>query len=377
MSQVPQILIPTVAERMSRAIGDLRLGLPCVVGDDAGPAGSCIVAVAVEPLTQERLDGLRALFGAPELVLTGNRARAVMAPVQSADIAGSLVRIYPPKQADIGWFRRLADAGQDAGAGPVAPLHRVRHEEDGRLQALALNLVKAAELLPAVLVFDVPEAALLPSELSMVRLEVSEALTHFARAPALAPVAHAGLPVEAHDMGRLHVFRDPDGRTEHYAFEIGAPKPGLPVLARLHSACFTGDVLGSLKCDCGPQLRAAMLRMGEEGAGLLLYLNQEGRGIGLANKMRVYDLQARGLDTVEANHRLGFEDDERDFRVAADMLRSLGYGAVRLLTNNPAKVRTFRGQGIDVIEQIPLRVGKNIHNSGYLAVKALKSGHAL
>ena len=122
--------------------------------------------------------------------------------------------------------------------------------------------------------------------------------------------------------------------------EIGTPDRTLPVLSRLHSACFTGDVLGSLKCDCGPQLRAALAQMGAEGAGVLLYLNQEGRGIGLANKMRVYDLQAQGFDTVEANHRLGFEDDERDFRIAAVMLRTLGFNAARLLTNNPAKVRS-------------------------------------
>lgn len=372
MSPVPESLRPSIAERLSRVSADLRLGLPCLVAD----AGSRAVVVAIEPLTQERLDALRGMFGVPELVLTGNRARAAMAPVQSADVTDGPVRIHPPKQADIGWFMRLADAGQDAAAGPVAPLHRVRSEQS-RLHGVALSLVKSAELLPAALVFDVARTADLPVELAMTQVDVAETLGHLEKAPVLSHVAAAGLPVEAHDAGRLHVFRDPDGRTEHYAFEIGTPDPAGPVLARLHSACFTGDVLGSLKCDCGPQLRAAMLRMGEEGAGLLLYLNQEGRGIGLANKMRVYDLQAQGLDTVDANHTLGFEDDERDFRVAAVILRQLGVGKVRLLTNNPAKVRTFRAQGIEVVEQLPLRVGKNIHNSGYLSVKALKSGHAL
>ncbi|WP_306129253.1 GTP cyclohydrolase II [Roseovarius sp. MMSF_3350] len=371
MSPVPQSLLPSVAERLSRVQSDLRLGLPCLLTD--GPVRA--VAVAAETLTQARLDALRDLFGVPELVLTGNRARAAMAPVQSADIWDLPVRIRPPEQADLAWFMRLADAGQDT-AGPVAPLHRVRDRE-ARLHGLALSVVKSSELLPAALIFALADDRAIPEGLSMTAVDLAEALSHFAQTPALSPVAAAGLPVEAHDSGKLHVFRDPDGRTEHYAFEIGTPDPARPVLARLHSACFTGDVLGSLKCDCGPQLRAAMLRMGEEGAGLLLYLNQEGRGIGLANKMRVYDLQSRGLDTVDANHALGFEDDERDFRVAAVMLRNLGFGAVRLLTNNPAKVHTFRAQGIEVVEQLPLRVGKNIHNSGYLAVKALKSGHAL
>jgi GTP cyclohydrolase II len=190
-------------------------------------------------------------------------------------------------------------------------------------------------------------------------------------------VAAAQLPLEAHDVSRLHVFRDPDGQTEHYAIQIGTPNPGQPVLARVHSACFTGDVLGSLKCDCGPQLRAALATMAEEGAGVLLYLNQEGRGIGLANKMRAYALQDQGFDTVEANHRLGFEDDERDFRVGADILKQLGFSSVRLLTNNPAKVAMMEANGIEVSERVPLRVGRRPENEKYLDVKAAKSGHIL
>jgi GTP cyclohydrolase II len=177
--------------------------------------------------------------------------------------------------------------------------------------------------------------------------------------------------------GRVHVFRPEDGSEEHYAIEIGSPARSEPVLARLHSACFTGDVLGSLKCDCGPQLRAAMAQMGAEGTGVLLYLNQEGRGIGLANKMRAYALQDQGFDTVEANHRLGFEDDERDFRIGAGILRKMGFGAVRLMTNNPAKIDMMQRSGIDVIKRVPLIVGQTAQNADYLATKARKSGHLL
>ncbi|MEM9782971.1 MAG: GTP cyclohydrolase II, partial [Pseudomonadota bacterium] len=155
------------------------------------------------------------------------------------------------------------------------------------------------------------------------------------------------------------------------------PDRALPVLARLHSACFTGDVIGSLKCDCGPQLQAALTQIGAEASGILLYLNQEGRGIGLANKMRAYALQDEGLDTVEANHRLGFEDDERDFRLGAEMLKAMGFSAVRLMTNNPNKTAMMDACGVSVFERVPLRVGVNPLNERYLATKARKSGHLL
>lgn len=135
--------------------------------------------------------------------------------------------------------------------------------------------------------------------------------------------------------------------------------------------------MGSLKCDCGPQLRAALAQMGTNGAGVLLYLNQEGRGIGLANKMRAYSLQDQGFDTVQANHRLGFEDDERDFRLGADILKSMGFSSVRLLTNNPAKIEMMEKSGVSVVERVPLKVGETAYNRDYLATKAAKSGHLL
>jgi GTP cyclohydrolase II len=193
----------------------------------------------------------------------------------------------------------------------------------------------------------------------------------------VAPVISARLPMMASAAGRVHIFRPDDGGAEHYAIEIGRPDRDAPVLARLHSACFTGDVLGSLKCDCGPQLRAALAQMGTEGTGVLLYLNQEGRGIGLANKMRAYSLQDQGFDTVEANHRLGFEDDERDFRIGADILKRMGFSKVRLLTNNPKKLAMLSACGLDVVERVPLKVGETRENAAYLATKAAKSGHLL
>ncbi len=362
-------LLPTLPERLARARGDLAMGLPCLLSH----GGARAVVVAVETLSQARFDALGQLFGVPELILTAQRAQAIMPT--ATDITDPVVRLQPPAQAGLAWFKDLSDTQFDAGRRPAGPLHMIRTVQSP-LHRLSVKLVKLAELLPAVAMFTVSESADL-TDLGFASLVADEALEALLLPPVLAQVSAAALPLEAHDLGRLHIFRDPDGSKEHYAVEIGTPDRNQPVLSRVHSACFTGDVLGSLKCDCGPQLRAAMARMGQEGSGVLLYLNQEGRGIGLANKMRVYDLQSQGLDTVEANHRLGYDDDERDFRVAAVMLRTLGFSAIRLLTNNPAKVQTFQDSDITVVEQLPLRVGRNRHNDNYLSVKALKSGHSL
>jgi GTP cyclohydrolase II len=241
----------------------------------------------------------------------------------------------------------------------------------------ALQLAKSARLLPCVLVLELADAGRFAHDHNLNTLDPAAATPALTTASPLHPVVSAQLPMEVSEAGRLHVFRPDDGGEEHYAIEIGRPDRAKPVLTRLHSACFTGDLMGSLKCDCGPQLRAALAQMGAEGHGILLYLNQEGRGIGLANKMRAYSLQDQGFDTVEANHRLGFEDDERDFRLGADILKSMGFTAIRLLTNNPRKVDMMVQSGIKVTERVPLIVGENRHNTDYLATKAAKSGHLL
>jgi GTP cyclohydrolase II len=216
-----------------------------------------------------------------------------------------------------------------------------------------------------------------PAPDGLTQLQPDAVLTQLAAEAAMSSVIAARLPLQSSERSRLHVFRPDDGGAEHYAVEIGDPSRNEPVLARLHSACFTGDVLGSLKCDCGPQLHAALAAMGQAGAGVLLYLNQEGRGIGLANKMRAYDLQNQGFDTVEANHRLGFEDDERDFRIGAALLRQMGFKATRLMTNNPRKVAMMESHGISVPERVALITPRNHHNTDYLDTKAEKSGHLL
>jgi GTP cyclohydrolase II len=171
-------------------------------------------------------------------------------------------------------------------------------------------------------------------------------------------------------------FRSPDDPREHVALLIGTRDDSAPVV-RLHSECLTGDVLGSLKCDCGPQLHAALHAIAGAQWGVLLYLRQEGRGIGLINKLRAYALQDQGFDTVDANTRLGFAIDARDFAVAARMLDLLGISSVRLMTNNPAKVEGLSAQGVTVEERLPLAIAANPHNAHYLDTKRDRTGHQL
>ncbi|WP_022707882.1 GTP cyclohydrolase II [Paracoccus zeaxanthinifaciens] len=351
-------LIPTLAETISRARADLRMGLPVRLGDH--------LAAAIETLSPERLADLRGM-GAAVVTLTARRAGTLKARAYDDGLA----RVRLPGDADLRWLRALADPAGDLMSPMKGPLATERGGEVAAHRA-ALALAKSAQLLPAVLVVPVAQAT--PG---LTALNPAATLAQLAAETAMAPVAGARVPLLSAERSRLHIFRPDDGAEEHYAVEIGDPPRDAPVLARLHSACFTGDVLGSLKCDCGPQLQAALAAMGQAGAGVLLYLNQEGRGIGLANKMRAYSLQDQGFDTVEANHRLGFEDDERDFRIGAALLRRLGFASVRLMTNNPRKIAMMEGQGVKVAERVPLIVPRNRHNTDYLDVKADKSGHLL
>jgi GTP cyclohydrolase II len=260
--------------------------------------------------------------------------------------------------------RSLADPGLDFERGPTGPLTAVPVRCPNEAEAI-LTLARLAGILPALWLVEGEAAA----QVSVA--EVREAVRH----PVAEIVARARLPVE--DAGadtQIIAFRDAATGEEHVALLVSA-FGGAPPLVRLHSECLTGDVFGSLKCDCGPQLKEALRLICVGGGGILLYLRQEGRGIGLANKLRAYALQDRGLDTVEANARLGFSDDERGYGVAAAMLRALGIDQVRLLTNNPAKVAGLEAAGIAVVERVAHHMPPNPHNIDYLATKRRKSGH--
>ncbi|WBU53204.1 GTP cyclohydrolase II [Paracoccus sp. SCSIO 75233] len=350
-------LLPTLSERISRARADLRMGL--AVGIDGW------LVAAIETLRPERLTALREM-GSIVVAITARRAETLKIQIYDGDLA----RIEAPAGMDLGWLRAVADPSSDLMTPMKGPFHPLRGG-DTTAHMAAIALAKSAQLLPAVVMVR----AEAPAELA--RLSASPLLETLAAESVMYPVAAARLPLESSERSRLHIFRPKDGAAEHYAVEIGDPPRDSAPLVRLHSACFTGDVLGSLKCDCGPQLHTALARMGEVGEGVLLYLNQEGRGIGLANKMRAYALQNQGFDTVEANHRLGFEDDERDFRIGAGLLREMGFSRVRLMTNNPRKVTMLATHGIEVVERVPLVLPTNRFNRAYLATKAAKSGHIL
>jgi GTP cyclohydrolase II len=283
---------------------------------------------------------------------------------------------------DAAAVRRLADptlSPAEAASAATALLDGTHDLADA-----AIKLSKLARLLPAAVVTAALPRRVGPAhfaaEHDLLRVGAG-AIDEYPRiaAASLRPVGEARLPLADAEDSRIIAFRPADGGTEQYAIVVGRPDPAAgPVLCRLHSACFTGDLLGSLRCDCGPQLRAAIRAMAGEGAGVVLYLAQEGRGIGLINKLRAYQLQdGRGLDTVEANEHLGFEPDERAWLGAATMLRHLGVGRVRLMTNNPEKVGALARYGIEVAERVPIAVPSNAHNRGYLRTKARRSGHLL
>jgi len=299
------------------------------------------------------------------LLISGCRAAALsLANRRDAADPNEPVLIERSDWLDAEAARAIADPGKDFDRPPLGPLTPLPLEQSAEAKA-ALKLSRLAGLLPALWIVDsgAPAAA--------VSIEAVGAAE-----PEATVLARAKLPLDNIPETQIAVFRTSDDGQEHVALVVGA-FGGEPPLVRLHSECLTGDVFGSLKCDCGPQLKEALRLIGQAGGGVLLYLRQEGRGIGIANKIRAYALQDRGLDTVDANLRLGFADDERDYEHAAAMLRSLGIAEVRLLTNNPAKVRGLESAGIRVVERVGHHMPANPHNADYLATKRDKSGHLL
>ena len=300
--------------------------------------------------------------GKAAVLVSGQRAAALGLGNQREAAGSAPARIARCNWLDREQVRAIADPGRDLDRFVPGPLI-VEAVGDEESAIAALRLARLAGLLPALWLVDTDG------------ISASEVMPDDIFRPAVAEIAaRARLPVEGVGEAQVVAFREPATGAEHVALLIGAPG-GEPPLVRLHSECLTGDVFGSLKCDCGPQLKEALRLIAVAGGGILLYLRQEGRGIGLANKIRAYALQDRGFDTVDANARLGFADDERDYATAAAMLRALGADAVRLLTNNPAKVAGLEAEGIKVVERVAHHLPVNPHNADYIETKRRRSGH--
>ena len=325
--------------------------------------GDAVLSVqAVETAPQNTLSKVKNA----RLLITHARARTLKIRLYTSQVTA--LPIAPG--TSLGALRAIADPTADLDFPLKGPFETVR-EKLPKTAAAAVKLCKLAGLLPAAIAWK----GRVPGALAIAADDILAYDDEIVRT--LKIVARARVPLEGAEDAEMIAFRSGDGAPEHYAILIGAPPTAKPVLMRFHSECFTGDLLGSLKCDCGTQLRGAIAAIEKAGGGVLLYLAQEGRGIGLINKLRAYRLQDQGFDTIEANERLGFNADERLYGVAARMLELLGYKSVRLLTNNPEKVAGLEAAGVKVAERVPHAFPDNEHNRAYLKTKAAKAGHYL
>ncbi|MGN6270019.1 MAG: GTP cyclohydrolase II [Sphingomonas sp.] len=346
----------------ARAIDALRRGWPIAIVE--GEAR--LALLAIETADAERLAAFDPAGEAAVLLSAGRAATLKLANQREAATPDAPVTIERAPWLDMAAATALADPQFDL-ATPLKGPYRAIPTPAPDLAAAALRFARIAGILPAFFVLPAGEAEAVVTPADIAGHEDAARLTIAAR---------ARLPVAGAEDSEIVAFRTSEMPGEHVALLIGAPN-GEPPLVRLHSECLTGDVLGSLKCDCGPQLHAAIHEIEASGWGILLYLRQEGRGIGLINKLRAYALQDQGFDTVDANTRLGFAIDARDFAVAARMLALLGQDRIRLLTNNPAKVAGLEAAGMTVVERVPHHLPPNPHNERYLATKRDRTGHQL
>ena len=348
------------ARRTARAIDALRRGWVVAIGE--GGDALSLMAIETGATAAVLSDG-----SAKGLLISAARAATLKLGNQLAAADAALpVAIAVPSDCDAGLALAIADPSLDLRY-PMKGPFVARPLGDAMAARAAMELAREAGLLPAFVLLEGVEAevTLAPDDIAA-----------FQDAGTLRIAARARLPVAAASNAELVAFRSDADAADHVALVVGQRDGSAPVV-RLHSECLTGDVLGSLKCDCGPQLHEALHQIADAGWGVLLYLRQEGRGIGLVNKLRAYSLQDQGFDTVDANIRLGFAVDARDFSVAAQMLRLLAVEEVRLLTNNPEKVAGLEAEGVKVVERLPLQIAANPHNAHYLATKRDRTGHKL
>lgn len=363
---------------VDRTVSEIRRGRMVAI---RGGGGIAILAQAAEAITPEALDDMKShSHSAPVLAVTARRA----AVLGLAETVGKIVTLSTEREMTAKIIRDLADPLSE---NPLSEEARasltvtVRETPTYDCESAAVALTKIARLLPAAVTAEIadPTADDLASWAARHDFLLVDAGDIFqydnTQARTLSAVSSARVPLLNTENTRIIAFRPIDGGLEHLAIVIGEPDGSEPVLTRLHSECFTGDLLGSLRCDCGDQLQGATKEIAEQGSGVLLYLAQEGRGIGLVNKLRAYELQDRGFDTMDANEQLGFDADERVYLPAAKILRLLGFEQVRLMTNNPDKVSALANCGIKVEERVAHTFPSNEHNESYLRTKAARGGH--
>lgn len=375
----PTVSAETLALRaVHRAVSELRRGTPVIV---EGAAGALVVAAA-ETVGALGLGEIVTLSPGPMVLLLSpvRAASFLQRPVPlNAPEDGVVVLRLPAALTSPERLRSFADPTAELLLGTEGQV--LERAPPPPLATAALSLAKLGRLLPALVAAPVPETALATPG-NLLRVSAADLAAYPASiATSLRRVGEARVPLEDSPDTRIIAFRAADGGIEHLAMIVGDPAAVLAAggtpLVRLHSECFTGDLLGSLRCDCGPQLKGALRRMAVDGAGVLLYLAQEGRGIGLVNKLRAYALQDQGLDTLDANRALGYGADERNFLVAATMLDLLDIPRVRLLTNNPDKISGLAACGVEVVTREEHAFAGNGVNDHYLATKAERFGHML
>jgi GTP cyclohydrolase II len=346
---------------VNRGVAEFHAGRPVLVTG----GGETLLTLPIEGLDAQRLAEFMLLCAPvlPRLVITARRALAlgigattpVALPLTAGFDADDILALVTDAKID-----RPIDVKS---VGPAA--------------IAAIQLVKLSQGLPAVLVADIAASDATAAISDFVTVD-AQAVARFGEEliQSLTIANKASVPLASGQRACFYVFRDAMGGSQ-VAVVVGAPDFSQPVLVRLHSACLTGDVFGSRRCDCGDQLKLALKQIEEAGGGVVLYLAQEGRGLGLANKMRTYQMQDDGLDTVDANTTLGFDNDERDYGIAARMLQMLGCNRVVLLTNNPVKLEGLAKSGIEVLGRRPLEAPINPDNYRYLTAKATRAGHLL
>lgn len=346
----------------SRAIAELRLGREIsIVGD----------SLAVEVVPIETVPGARlAAFATPDgtfsLLLSAERAQKL-----GLETAGDPVIFHLPAGVSYPLICELAGLGVDPWPSS-RPLPACEVTSAAWAPA-AIEIARQGQLAPALLC-HVGEGALAAADRLSVGIDAALSFRQ-ERGHALERVSEAPVPLADSESCRFIVWREQFADFEHLAIVVGEPVRSEPVLTRIHSSCLTGDLFASLRCDCGEQLRGSIARMAADGGGILLYLAQEGRGIGLVNKLRAYCLQDAAHDTLEADRTLGFRADERDYTIASTMLSELGVSKVRLLTNNPLKIDALTEAGIVVSERVAITVPANRHNKRYIQTKRERAGH--